>query len=77
MTVPREVTAETLTRDQILELADERDPAKPRLTLRERAACIAALRVPNVFRRRISEDEIKRSRAICAAAINARAKAGR
>ncbi len=67
-----EVTAENVTNEQIHELIDERDPTIARLTLREKAACIAALRVPNVFRRRISEDEIRRSRAICAAAINAR-----
>lgn len=72
----REVTAETLTSEQIHDLLADRDPTNPRLSLRERAAAIAALRVPNVFRRRVSEDEIRRSRAICAAAINARAKAG-
>lgn len=39
------LTADTITNEQIHELMDERDPSKPRLTLREKAACIAALRV--------------------------------
>ncbi len=66
------ITADTITDDQIRALADDRDPTKPRLTLRERAAIIAALRVPNVFRVRLSKDEIRRSRAICAEILNAR-----
>lgn len=66
------LTADTITDKQIEELNDCRDPSYPPLTIRERAACVAALRVPNVFRLRISKDEIRRSRAICAGVINVR-----
>lgn len=48
VTSSSEVTAETVTNEMIHELADDKDPTKPRLSLRERAACIAALRVPRL-----------------------------
>lgn len=67
------LTADTITDEEIHALNECRDPSYPPLDIRDRAAIIAALRVPNVFRRRVSEDEIRRARARCAEILNARA----
>lgn len=63
------VTGDTITDEQIRELLDVKDPTMPRLSITDRAWCIAALRIP--IGKLATVDRAK-ARARCAEILNAR-----
>lgn len=63
------VTGETITDEQIRHLLTDRDPTVKPLSLKDRAWCISALRIPVGNLATVSRQE---ARDCCAAAWNAR-----
>jgi hypothetical protein len=63
------LTADTITDEQIRELLDDKDPTHVRLSISDRAWCIAALRIPVG---RLATTKRAEARARCAEIWNAR-----
>lgn len=66
------LTADAITDKQIRALLDDQDPTSPRLSITDRAWCIAALRIPVG---RLAEVKRRAARERCAEIINARSAA--